>query len=468
MIGSHITIDGEAIVTLERDKMGAYLEVTAPVGNGKPCTLEKALNALQDNQVVFGVDANKVKECLQESNWGKSILVAEGKEPVHGVDAKIEYRFPTAGQMISLKIDETGKVNYHDLGLIYNVKAGDILAIKTPGAEGQAGMDVLGQELLPRKGKDPQLLGGKNTVLDPTGQYIFAQGDGHVCFMNNRVEVSPVFEVNGNVDYASGNVDFLGTVRISGTVTSGFRVKAGGDVEIGGSIEGAEVTATGNIMVKGGITGGSKGVVKAGGSIYTRFAENAHLEAGHYVMAREAIMQSKVKAGIGVKVTDKKAIIVGGTIQASREVESKVLGSQLATQTIVEVGINPHYREEYQQLIKDRVEKRKLYENINHNLQVYQKTKMSPDQMSDKQKMALLKLLDYYKSLRQELNDMEKRIETLEDEFEKTQLATVRALDIVYPGVRISIGKSIYIVNDPVKYSSFMLDQGEIRVSSLR
>jgi len=77
-------------------------------------------------------------------------------------------------------------------------------------------------------------------------------------------------------------------------------------------------------------------------------------------------------------------------------------------------------------------------------------------------------MLDNLKSLRQELEQITDRIVTLESEFQKTQAARVRVLEIIYPGVRISIGQAIYIVNDPIKYSEFILDQGEVRLTSLR
>ena len=465
-IGS--TVDGEAMVAIDANRMNAYLEITAPVGDGKPCSKEKALQALTDSRVVFGINEVLVNKALQKHNWGQTVLVAIGKEPQHGINAQIIYHFDLPQQKNSPKIDETGNANYKDLGLIHNVRTGELLAEKVPGSQGVPGMDVTGVPLVARKGKDLKLAGGKNTVVDPTGCYLFAQTDGHVSMISNRVEVSPIFDVRGDVDYSTGDIDFIGAVRIMGNVMTGFKVKAGGDIEIGGSIEGAEVVAEGSILVRGGIGGGLKGFVKAGGNITARFVENARLEAGMSVYVKDAIIQSQVKAGGMVKVTDKKAIIVGGVIQAGREVESKVLGSQLATQTVVEVGINPHYRDEYQQITKNCGEKRRTLGNINQNLKPYQHQINNPEQLSNKQKQILMRLLDVYRTLRQEIDEMEQRMEFLEDEFEGSENAMVKAHDVAYPGDRISIGKLIYIINDPIKYSAFAVERGEVRVVPLR
>jgi len=179
-------------------------------------------------------------------------------------------------------------------------------------------------------------------------------------------------------------------------------------------------------------------------------------------------MQSYIKAGGNIKVSGRKALIVGGTIQAGREVEAKVIGSQLATQTIVEVGVNPHLRDEYQILNRVKGEKKKTMDILNHYLQMFQRSGISPENLSEIKKMELIKMLDNLKNLRQELEQITERIATIETEFQKTQAAKVRIMEIVYPGVRISIGQSIYIVNDPIKYSEFILDQGEVRLTSLR
>ena len=59
-----------------------------------------------------------------------------------------------------------------------------------------------------------------------------------------KLNVFPVYEVNGDVDYNIGNIDFVGTVVIRGNILTGFRVKASGDIRVTGGIEGAEVSRT--------------------------------------------------------------------------------------------------------------------------------------------------------------------------------------------------------------------------------
>ncbi|MDD2510038.1 MAG: FapA family protein [Syntrophomonas sp.] len=461
-------IDGYVKTIVHKDMMRAFIEIIGPEAEGVPCSLEQVKKALAEKGVVYGINEEALQQAVLEENWHREILAAEGLVPVDGINASIIFKFPLPKERMGPKVDDKGNVDYHDLGLIYNVKKGTLLAERIPAVEGQPGINVMGVQIPPKRAKELRIPRGKNTIADNEERFLYAATDGHVTIIDNKVVIDPILQINGNIDYSTGDIDFIGNILISGVVNSGFKVKAEGDIEINGFIEGADVTAGGNIVVKGGITGGLKSMVKAGESIYARFIENSRVEARKDVIVKDAIMQSFVKAGGSVRVSDRKAIIVGGCIQAFQEVESKVLGSQLATQTVVEVGINPLFRAEYQKLIKQRVEKKRLFDNLSHNLQIFQRSGVSPDSLSENKRRTLLKMLDDFKNLRQELAEMEERIIYLEEEFEKGSMAKVKVLETVYPGVRVSIGHSMYIVNDTAKFTAFVLDQGEVKLTSLR
>lgn len=458
--------DGSLKVYFDSGKLAAFLEVQPPTGQGLPCTYDQAMQILAEHNVVFGINEQRVKELI--ANGREKAVVAQGILPVNGQAAKLEFYFPLPGQKLAPTIDEKGVADYHNLGLINNIRRGEMLVLKTLATPGTPGRNVLGEEIVPKPGRDMVIPRGKNTVANSDETQLYAAVDGHVSLVGGKVVVSPVYNLDGDVDFSSGDIDFVGNVLINGNVASGFKVKAGGDIEIRGFIENAEVTAEGSIQVMGGITGGLKGLVKAGENLQARFVENSRIEAGGNIFIREAIMQSHVKAGDNVKVMDKKGIIVGGVIQASGEVECKILGSQLATQTAVEVGVNPYYREEYHRLVKAHGEIKKTVDNLGHNISVFQKSGMSMDDLDDKKRQLLMRILDEFKKQRRELQQMEERMVFLEQEFEKISNARISAWEIVYPGVRLSIGQCVHVVNDPIKYSAFILEKGEIKVTSLR
>ncbi|MDR1159505.1 MAG: FapA family protein [Syntrophomonadaceae bacterium] len=462
------SIDGRVKVSVDSNRLAAYLTILPPEGEGSPVTLKSAQEAVKNGGVIYGVVDENIVEALKENNWEKNILIAEGHVPVDGQPGVLEYKFPHTQERLTPKKDEQGNVDYRDLGLIHNVQKGQQLVVKTPPTQGQEGRDVYGKVLLAKPGKEIQLPKGKNTVSDNEGLILYSAIDGNVTVKSGKVTVDSVFEVKGDVDYSTGNIQLNGDLIIRGMVTAGFKVVAEGDVEIKGLIENAEVVASGNIMVQGGITGSDKCIVKAGENIQARFIANSRVEAGKDIYVKEAVMQSQLRAGGLIRVSDKKATIVGGNVQAFKEVESRIIGSQLATQTVIEVGINPMYKDEYQVLMKEYDSKKKELAKIAQNVAKFQQSGRSVDSLDDNRKMILIKQLDDFKNYRKEIEEMESRISFLEEEFRSGTGAKVKAVDMVYPGVKVVIGQSIYVVNDPIKSSSFILEEGSIRIGSLR
>ena len=68
-----------------------------------------------------------------------------------------------------------------------------------------------------------------------------------------------------NVDNSVGNIYFDGTVIVRKNVLNGFKVIAKGDVQVNGIIEGGYVENTGDVVVRQGIQGYNKLVVKVFG-----------------------------------------------------------------------------------------------------------------------------------------------------------------------------------------------------------
>ena len=462
------TQDGYAKVYISDDGMAAYITVYGPKNNGRGLTMQGILAALKDAGVVEGIEFGRLPECLKSENWERPMLVAKGTPAQDGIDGRLEYQFMKPTNKVKPVELEDGKVDFRNLNLFVNVSQGEILVLRTPPMPGVPGITVTGRTLAARAGKNLPLPRGKNTVPNEDNTELRAAIDGHVMIVGGKVTVHTVLEISGNIDYSTGNIDYTGNVRIRGNITAGFTVKAGGDIEVNGVIEGATVIAEGNIMVKNGIAGGHKGMVKAGGSLFTRFVENARVEVEGDVIISEAIIQSVVSANQCIRVEGNKGVVVGGILQAGQEISARVIGSALSPQTILEVGLNPQLREEQKSLYQEYQEKRKVFESINQYLQSYQKTNISPENLTPKRKAALAKMLSDYKTLKKEMEEMLERKQRIDNELNRLQSGRIRVTGIVYPGVQITIGQAQYNVNDPIKYALFTLRDGDVKIEPLR
>ena len=188
----------------------------------------------------------------------------------------------------------------------------------------------------------------------------FSSINGQVNFADGKITILATHEVQANVDNSTGNINFIGSVYIRGNVLSGFIVEAGGDVEVFGGVEGATIKAGGDIILRRGMTGNNKGVLIAGGDIIANFIENGTIEAANDIKA-ESIMHSNVKCGNTLELAGRKGLLVGGVARVGREIKAKVIGSHLATRTLIEVGLDPNLRERYKVI---RTEAITLEENI--------------------------------------------------------------------------------------------------------
>ncbi|NLW44647.1 MAG: DUF342 domain-containing protein [Syntrophomonadaceae bacterium] len=460
--------DGYVKVHISDDGMAAYVTVYGPKNGGRSVTMQDVLNAVKDAGVVEGIDYGRLADCLKEENLNRPVLVAKGTEAQDGIDGRLEYQFARRDDKGKPVVLEDGKVDYRNLNLFVSVSQGDLLVLRTPPIPGVPGVTVTGRKIMPKAGRNYPLPRGKNTVANEDDTQLFAAVDGHVTIVDGKVTVNTVLEIPGDVDYSTGNIDYIGDVRIRGNITTGFTVKAGGDIEVNGVIEGATVTAKGNIVVKNGIAGGHKGLVSAGGSVFARFVENARLEVEGDVVIQEAIIQSVVMANNSVRVEGRKGVIVGGTVQAGEEISARVVGSPLSPQTILEVGINPQLREERKVVYQEYNEKKKTFENLQNYLQSYQKMGVSTESLTPKRKAVLTNMLSEYQALKKELEELDKRRQEIDDELNRLQYGRIKVADVVYPGVQITIGQAQYHVNDPVRFVLFTLKDGDIKIEPLR
>ena len=106
-------------------------------------------------------------------------------------------------------------------------------------------------------------------------------------------------------------------------------------------LEGATVIAGGSITFNRGIQGMTKAVVKAGGSIVSKFIESAESVSAVEALRRILSLHSKVTSKETIKASGKNGLIIGGDVKAVYMIEAKAIGNTMGTNTTVGVGVNP-------------------------------------------------------------------------------------------------------------------------------
>ena len=459
-------VENERIfVRIAPDRMSATVRFFCPSETGKRMTFQDAILDLRQKGVNYGVDTAVLQAHFCSNDYFcKDLIVARGRLPRHGKDAEIQYFFNT-DLHIQPTLREDGTVDYYHLNLINQCKKGDELARVIPEDLGEPGKDVMGNPLKPKDVKRATLKFGRNIQLSEDKRSLIALVDGHVSLVDDKVFLSDVYTVE-NVDLSTGNIDFQGSVQVNGNVAGNMQIHAGGNVTINGVVEGAFIEAGGNIVIARGMSGMSKGNLKAGGDIVAKFIESSTAYAGGNIFA-EAILYSNVSAGDEIVVDGKKGLVTGGHIQAGNRVTAKNMGSEMGSVTVVEVGVKPQLKEEYIGLQMNITELVKVIKNVQPIIANFQEkrakgARITPDQVEYVRKNAVL-----LQEKKTELERANVRLQELQKTFECSNRAEVIVRDVVSPGTTITIGDLSMVVKSSIRFCKFEKRDGSVVVNSL-
>ncbi len=341
--------DAQVLVLVASDEMQASVTLTAPHG-GRLADEALVVQALRAHGVIAGVDMEAVRAaCAQQPL--EHYRVAQGVPAQDGIDARFEeVGIQTADR--APKLNAEGMIDYREHGAISLVEPGQPLMRRHPATPGIVGFTVRGGELAPKAGVDlpfsEGLHGAATSAQEP--DLLHATMAGLPVRLPCGVNVEPVLQVP-EVNLATGNIYFDGTVRVAGDVIQGMKVQATGDVEVGGAVEGSQVEAGGHVIVKGGIIAG--GFAKAAGTVAARFIESSTVDAGTLIAVDDMVLESKLLSRdqilIGLKAPQ-RGKLVGGVTQASKWIRVPYLGSDKSGVTQVAVGVNPELELRYKTL----------------------------------------------------------------------------------------------------------------------
>ena len=455
--------DGEITVEVTADKRTAYVTYSRPRG-GEPLTKDDMLAKLSSASVVFGVDQNVIDELLTKNEDASKSRIAGALEPVDGEDASIKYLFDAYHLNTGPRISESDVADFRDLGIFENVEEATPLVRKEPATEGEDGMDVTGKALKAKPGRDTPLPKGKNTRICATDENILESATaGAPRLAAGKVVVEDVLIV-GDVDFTTGNINFVGNVMIKGIVNTGFTIEAEGDITCMDVVEGAVLKAGGNILFKRGIKGQGKSIVEAGGDVIAKFIEHCKVISHGSIIVDEALIHSDSSAADRIEVIGKKGQIFGGTVTAGKLVRANYIGSEMAIRTEIEVGAAPHLRNRLEELHGMEIKKKSDYSKASKNLLALNVMRDKGDLPEEREEL-IQTLKSVTQQLRGELEDIKYEIEKLDGDLKESAAGTVEAGKLIYAGVRIAIKSARRWIKEPMQQTIFLKEGPDIVLS---
>lgn len=450
-------------LNVSQDKMQATVRFYPPSSGGILMGKEEIVTDLYHQKIVFGISEASIDAFLKNREYCTDIVIATGKEPIHGTDASVSYFFNTDLNTKPTR-NEDGSVDFFNLNTINHCKQGDILAKLVKAEPSLSGTDVTGVPIKGRDVKQISLAYGNNIECSEDKTEIKSKLNGHVSLIAGKVFVSDVLELD-NVGTSTGNIVSGGSVLINQNVQAGFSIKAEGNVEVKGVVEGATIEAGGDIIIARGMNGMGKGELIAKGRVIAKFLENTTVTSGQYVEA-DSILHSNVNAKTSIVVEGRKGNIAGGTYRATNMISCKLLGSKMGADTVVEVGVDPAVKMRYSVLVKSIVEAEKNIKNMQPILLgATQKIKrgevIQPEQYKYIQSLALAS-----KQQQEQLVKDKEEFELVEAELNNRGNAVVCVRGEVYAGTKIVVSEASVTLKSTQSFCRFIYEQGDVKMTS--
>lgn len=244
---------------------------------------------------------------------------------------------------------------------------------------------------------------------------------------------------------------------IHGAVCSGLTVKATGTVTVDGIVEGANIEAGKDIVLRSGVMGASRASIIANGNISAKFFEYTRVHANGTIQA-DVFLNCQVSCGESIILNGKKASIIGGEVGAIESIEVDTLGSEGEVRTHVKIGNDMATRRRITVLQnKIKIEKTNL-DKIEEGLKILQNMKNDP------RRTDLLRVKIRDTAL---LAGDEAELEKLQDQIERARGGSVKVTGNVYPGVRVEIDELRVLVKEQQKRLEFVREQDKILMCTL-
>lgn len=299
------------------------------------------------------IDQSKINEYLSQAmaaGPGPFVaVIAEAIPATHGVDAYVQWQIEQPQAAPEQKQDDSEQgteeepakdeaVSFYNQSSFIVVKKGDVLGKVHPEVAGSEGKDVRGKVLATRTAKPLDFKFDDSITIDAANNLV-AQIDGVLIRDRVTAKVSDTLEIEQNVDFSTGNVDFPGHVIIHHGVKDCFTVQARDNIEVRGLIEAATIVAGNDLNARGGFAGREQGTATVGNNFNGKYLDAVQSNvAGDLCIEREVINCHTVVLG---NIMCPRGSIIGGCTHVSGTVELMDLGASAQPITELHVGVLP-------------------------------------------------------------------------------------------------------------------------------
>lgn len=443
------TADKPITVEMGAGYMSATLRID-PFAEDSDCDARMCTLQLTEANVRLTSEiARRVEAYVEQWRAGENReqpLVLEATPPVNGKNGYVQWDPACDPAQLDHKLKPVdGKVDFYSTRNFIDVGEGQLVATIIPPTEGEVGYDLRG-EVIPAKAGQPS-----SVRFDPKSFEINSEGQcrakmaGVLRIVSRDVSISPVLYVAENVDFSSGNIEFIGDVSIGGAVCDCFSVKADGNVEVKGTIEAATVEVGGDLHAKNGIATRGQGHVRVGRDLHTKYMNSVKAVVGRDVLVEREIMGSEVVVERNLSIP--RGSLIGGPTIVRGVVQLQTLGSDGELPTKLVLAYSPKVQRMIDS-IQDRLRR------------IETEKKQAAQRVQEIQSMS-----DPSHALREELTTMmckpyeldgvsetlQQRLTQVKTMYVRTRTVDLKVDKMIYAGVELVVDGNRFIFRESLK-----------------
>lgn len=344
-------------------------------------------------------------------------------------------------------VDEQGRVDYYERQSFTTVAAHQPIGRVVPPTEGKEGMDLRGEPIPVKDGKPATIAADPQTISVEADGTCRSLIDGVVRTRGTKIWISPYLEIDGYVDFHSGNIEFQGDVTIRKGVRDRFRVVTSGDLVVQQLIEAAHLEAGGDFRAAGGMAAKGRGGLRVGQDLVARYLDSVIGSVGRDATIEREMIQCDLAIGGDLRIL--RGALIGGVTRVGGTAHLPELGSRAHLKTELILGTLP----ELDKLLT------RLQEHIEYLDAELTKIQAEIDQLVARptgqpdEADRLRELMNTAPTIEQKIEAAKRRSDLLRDRYAKESRVELRVNRAVHCGVMIQVDQQQLLFKESINAS---------------
>ena len=455
-------------ITLARENHEAEMLLERTGSHTVDPTMAELRDALASKGITTGIKDDILTRMVVDPPYNNKVIIAVGTRPEVGKDGELRYKI-RIDRSLKPKISEDGSVDYKDIGFTNNVEQGQELVEIVAPTQGDSGVDVLGKEIPGLWGKEPISPKGENTDLTEDGTLLLAKVAGNAVYYKGTISVQEVLKIRGDIDNATGDINFAGDIQIGGHIADGFKVTSNnGSITVKGTVGAAHLYAKKDIIIGDGVNGMNRATITAEGNIRSRFLQNCTVRATGTVFA-DTVMHTNIECDGDVEIAGKRGQIMGGsTVIAGKLLVKGGIGTPNNLATNITMSAQSVSKEREREEMQERL--KQIDSDITKTVQVLNRFEALKNmgKLADAQLVIVDQTRNAYQSLTDQRGQIAQELEDLDHaRLSGAQDSYVECKGKIYAGVKFTFGPLSFAANNDYVNSRVGVIDGEIKFTTL-